>query len=184
MPASYPREFHADVAAVARRREPGVTLKQTAEDFGIAASLTSWLKQSDIENGKRPGMAEAETVENRELRKRLRILERENEVLRRAGSYLSQANLNLGGSPKVIYQLVDELAGAGIPRDGDVPGSQHCSAAVLSVEATPGDRRSQGGQAHRVNALVGAHREVPEFGYRYLANEVRKAGWGMSRRTA
>lgn len=29
-----------------------------------------------------------------------------------------------------------------------------------------------------------AHREDPEFGYRFLANEARKAGWRMSRRTA
>ena len=35
-----------------------------------------------------------------------------------------------------------------------------------------------------MNALVDAHREDPEFGYRFLANEARKAGWRMSRRTA
>jgi transposase-like protein len=101
MPAPYPREFRDDVVAVARRREPGVTLKQIAEDFGIAeASLTNWLKQADVEDGKRPGRTEVEQVENRELRKRLRLLEQENEVLRRAAAYLSQANLRLGGSPK------------------------------------------------------------------------------------
>jgi transposase len=101
MPAPYPREFRDDVVAVARRREPGVTLKQIAEDFGVAeASLTNWLKQADIEDGKRPGLSEVEQVENRELRKRLRLLEQENEVLRRAAAYLSQANLKLGGSPK------------------------------------------------------------------------------------
>jgi transposase len=78
-----------------------VTLKQIAEDFGVAeASLTNWLKQADIEDGKRPGLSEVEQVENRELRKRLRLLEQENEVLRRAAAYLSQANLKLGGSPK------------------------------------------------------------------------------------
>lgn len=101
MPAPYPREFRDDVVAVARRREPGVKLKQIAEDFGIAeASLTNWLKQADVEDGKRLGMTEAEAVENRELCKRLRLLEQENEVLRRAAAYLSQANLKLGGSPK------------------------------------------------------------------------------------
>ena len=101
MPVPYPREFRDDVVAVARRREPGVTLKQIAEDFGVAeASLTNWLKQADIEDGKRPGATESDQAENRELRKRLRLLEQENEVLRRAAAYLSQANLKLGGSPK------------------------------------------------------------------------------------
>lgn len=101
MPRPYPREFRDDVVAVARRREPGVTLKQIAEDFGIAeASLTNWLKKADIEDGTRVGSTAADLAENRELRKRLRLLEQENEVLRRAAAYLSQANLKLGGSPK------------------------------------------------------------------------------------
>ncbi len=101
MPAPYPREFRDDVVAVARRREQGVTLKQIAEDFGIAeASLTNWLKQSDIEDGRKPGQTKDEAVEVRELRRRNRLLEQENEVLRRAAAYLSQANLKLGGSPK------------------------------------------------------------------------------------
>ncbi len=94
MPAPYPREFRDDVVAVARRREQGVTLKQIAEDFGIAeASLTNWLKQSDIEDGRKPGQTKDEAVEVRELRRRNRLLEQENEILRRAAAYLSQASL-------------------------------------------------------------------------------------------
>ena len=42
----------------------------------------------------------ADAAEARELKKRIRLLEQENEVLRRAAAYLSQANLRLGGSPK------------------------------------------------------------------------------------
>jgi transposase InsO family protein len=39
-------------------------------------------------------------------------------------------------------------------------------------------------QAHRANALVDAHRDDPEFGYRYLADEARAAGQPMATRTA
>jgi len=42
----------------------------------------------------------AEQVESRQLRKRLRFLEQENEVLRRVVAYLSRASLKLGGSLK------------------------------------------------------------------------------------
>ena len=56
-----------------------------------------------------------DAAEARELKKRIRLLEQENEVLRRAAAYLSQANLKLGGSPKMTYPLVAELADAGIP---------------------------------------------------------------------
>jgi len=38
--------------------------------------------------------------------------------------------------------------------------------------------------AHRANALFDAHRDDPEFGYRFLADEARDAGVSMSGRTA
>ena len=36
MPQAYPREFRDEVVAVAQRREPGVTIKQIADDFWIS----------------------------------------------------------------------------------------------------------------------------------------------------
>ena len=94
VPKPYPKEFRDDVVRVARNREPGVHLKQIAADFGISEScLTNWMKTADVEDGVKPGTTSAESAENRELRKRLRLLEQENEVLRRAAAYLSQANL-------------------------------------------------------------------------------------------
>jgi transposase len=53
----------------------------------------SWLKRADIDDGIRPGLTAAESTEMRELKRRNRLLEQENEVLRRAAAYLSQANL-------------------------------------------------------------------------------------------
>ncbi len=38
--------------------------------------------------------------------------------------------------------------------------------------------------AHRANALVDAHRDDPEFGYRFLVDEARAAGQAMAERTA
>ena len=94
MPKPYPQEFRDDVVRVARSREPGVHLKQIAADFGISEScLTGWMKKADVEDGAKPGLTSEQSAENRELRKRLRLLEQENEVLRRAAAYLSQANL-------------------------------------------------------------------------------------------
>ena len=39
-------------------------------------------------------------------------------------------------------------------------------------------------EAHRANALFDAHRDDPEFGYRYLVEEARDAGQPMAERTA
>ena len=94
MPKPYPKEFRDDVVRVARNREPGQLLKQIASDFGISEScLTNWMKAADVEDGTVPGSTAAENAELRDARRRIRLLEQENEVLRRAAAYLSQANL-------------------------------------------------------------------------------------------
>lgn len=92
MPKPYPKEFRDDVVAVARQAQ--APLSQIAKDFGISEGcLHNWLKNADIEDGHRDGLSGAERAQLRELRKRNRLLEQENEVLRRAAAYLSQANL-------------------------------------------------------------------------------------------
>jgi len=94
MPKPYPREFRDDVVAVARRRDPGVTLEQIAADFGIhPMTLSNWIKKADIADGRRDGSTEADSEDLRDARRRIRLLEQENEVLRRAAAYLGQANL-------------------------------------------------------------------------------------------
>ena len=92
VPKPFPREFREDVVRVARSSDASVA--QVAKDFGISEScLHRWLALDDVDQGKRPGVSSAESAELRELRKRNKLLEQENEVLRRAAAYLSQANL-------------------------------------------------------------------------------------------
>lgn len=94
VPKPYPQEFREDVVRVARNREDGVTLDQIASDFGIhPMTLSKWMRQADIDEGNKPGTGSDESAELRELRRRNRLLEQENEVLRRAAAYLSQAQL-------------------------------------------------------------------------------------------
>jgi len=88
----YPQEFRDDVVAVARQGQS--SLKQITKDFGISeGSLANWMKQADIEDGRRSGLTDADREELRALKRRNKLLEQENEVLRRAAAYLSQANL-------------------------------------------------------------------------------------------
>ncbi len=92
MPRPYSQEFRDDVVAVARKGQ--APLNQIAKDFGISEGcLHNWMKRADVEDGSRPGVTEKQSAEVRELKKRNRLLEQENEVLRRAAAYLSQANL-------------------------------------------------------------------------------------------
>lgn len=101
MPPAYPREFREDVIRVARSRGPGVRIKDIAADFGISEScLQNWLRQADRDDGIRSGPTTDELADLREARKRIRLLEQENEVLRRAAAYLPQANLPPKGSSR------------------------------------------------------------------------------------
>ncbi|MFF3933420.1 IS3 family transposase [Streptomyces hirsutus] len=183
MPKPYPKEFREDVVRAARNREPGVTLEQIAADFGVhPITLSKWLRRADIDEGARPATASGESAELREARKRIRLLEQENEVLKRAAAYLSQANL-----PKMMYPLVREPAAAAAPVR--VPVAVTCR--VLGLARRPYYRwldrpvaDAEMAEAYRANALFDAHRDDPEFGHRFLLDEARAAGEPMAERTA
>ena len=53
-----------------------------------------------VDAGNKPGKTTVDNAELREANKRIRLLEQENEVLRRAAAYLSQANLSPKGSSR------------------------------------------------------------------------------------
>lgn len=84
MPKAFPSEFRRDVVAVARQSDAPIS--QVARDFGISEScLQRWLKLDDIEEGRRPGVTQSESVALREANKRIRLLEQENEVFAAGG---------------------------------------------------------------------------------------------------
>jgi transposase-like protein len=92
MPKAYPQEFREDVVRIARQGE--LTYAQIARDFGISETCVSnWVRKADVEDGQRPGTTAAEAAELRETRKRIRVLEQENEILRRAAVYLGRGTL-------------------------------------------------------------------------------------------
>jgi len=93
MPKPFPKEFRDDVVAIALKRES--SFAQIAKDFGISESCVQrWVKIAEVDGARRPGISSSEAAENRELRKRVKLLEQEVEILRRAAAYLSQANLS------------------------------------------------------------------------------------------
>ena len=82
-------------------RDSKTTIAQIAKDFGIhEGTLNKWIRQAEIDAGNKPGKTTDESAELREARRRNRLLEQENEVLRRAAAYLSQANLPSKGSTR------------------------------------------------------------------------------------
>lgn len=92
MPRPYPPEFRQ--RAVELAREGTVPVAQVARDLGIADScLRNWLRQADIDTGRREGLATSERAELVELRRKLRVAEMEVEILRRAAAFFAKDSL-------------------------------------------------------------------------------------------
>ncbi len=87
----------------------------------------------------------------------------------------------------MMYPLVRDLAAIGAPVR--VPVAVTCR--VLKIARQPYYRGltqpvtdAEWSQAHWANALFDAHRDDPEFGYRFLVDEARQIGHAMADRTA
>ena len=91
VPKPFPREFREDVIRV--YRDSDASMAQVAKDFGISAScLKRWLTIDDRRSASpsTAGQAANESDALREANKRIKLLEQENEVLRRATAYFAR----------------------------------------------------------------------------------------------
>ena len=92
MVTRYPAEFRERAVELARLREKPVT--QLARDLGISEqTLHNWLKQADIDAGRREGLTTEERAELVRLRRANRVLEMENEILKRAAAFFARENV-------------------------------------------------------------------------------------------
>jgi transposase len=92
MATRYPPEFRQRAVELARLRDKPIT--HLAADLGISgATLHAWLKQADIDEGQRDGLTSEERAELVRLRRSNRVLEMENEILKRAAAFFARENV-------------------------------------------------------------------------------------------
>ena len=92
MPAAHPPEFRQRAVELARLREQPIS--KIAIDLGISEScLRNWMARADVDDGRRPGLTSDERAELVKLRRDKRLLELENEILKRAAAYFARENV-------------------------------------------------------------------------------------------
>ena len=118
-----PPEFRARAIALVRR---GRQIEQTALDLVIhEVTLYKRLRQDDVGQGRRPGLSTRESAELRAARERVRRLEQDIAILRRAATWFDEEG---GVAPK------------GRPPPGDRPTSSkpgHPQAPAAAYWASP-----------------------------------------------
>jgi transposase len=85
----YPPEFREH--AIRLVKEAGKTMTEVARDLGVSVeSLRHWIRQQEIDEGKREGLTTDEKKELERLRREVRVLREEREILRKAAAFFAK----------------------------------------------------------------------------------------------
>jgi transposase len=91
MPSTPPYSLEFRLEAVRLLRTSGRSVPQLAAELGCSPqSLRNWSKQLDIDDGKAEGLTSDEREELRRLRREVRTLTEEREILRKAAAFFAK----------------------------------------------------------------------------------------------
>ena len=86
---SFTREFKAEVVELVR--QPGNSVGSVARDLDLTeTAVRAWVKQADVDQGRREGLTTAERDELARLRKENRVLREERDILKRATAFFAR----------------------------------------------------------------------------------------------
>ncbi len=86
---SFTPEFKAEVVELCRAGDRSIG--QVSRDLGLTeTAVRSWVRQADVDAGRRDGLTTAERQELAGLRKENRILREERDILKRATAFFAK----------------------------------------------------------------------------------------------
>ena len=104
---THTREFKTDTVALVRTG--GRRVAQVARDLGLADSLVrSWVRQADVDAGQGPvgALTTAEKEELSQLRREVKVLRMEREILKRAATFFAKEST----SPSASFRRATSFA--------------------------------------------------------------------------
>jgi transposase len=86
---SFTKEFKAEVVELVR--QPGNSAASVARDLDLTeTAVREWVKQADIDDGMRDGLTSSERAELAQLRREVRVLREERDILKRATAFFAR----------------------------------------------------------------------------------------------
>jgi transposase len=86
---AFSAEFKAETVGLIRTS--GKTIGQICRDLDLTeTAVRRWVQQAEIDAGKRPGLTTAERAELAELRREVRVLREEREILKKAAAFFAK----------------------------------------------------------------------------------------------
>ena len=85
----FSKQFKAETVALLR--SSGKSVPQVCRDLDLAESVVRrWIAQAEIDEGRREGLTTAEREELSKLRKEVRVLREERDILKKAAAYFAR----------------------------------------------------------------------------------------------
>ena len=85
----FSKQFKAETVALIR--SSGKSVPQVCRDLDLAESVVRrWIAQAEIDEGRREGLTTAEREELSKLRKEVRVLREERDILKKAAAYFAR----------------------------------------------------------------------------------------------
>jgi len=91
---AYPPKFRREAIRLVRASDEEHPIPRIARQIGVSyGTLRSWLNQDEINAGEREGLTTEEKEELRKLRREVKTLRQEKEILRKAAAFFAREEI-------------------------------------------------------------------------------------------